>query len=391
MLTTQSQKVDAVEEKVSILAGVDLLNHLGIEIIESDEQIGVGRATVSKSQTEKIAVHAHHFGRCGGFEIIDSVTARNALLDLKNIVLKDSQRSSKKISVPFNQDIADTLKKVNAANLESNVQWFSNFHTRYHNGSTANDHVYQLKRKIEDLIQSSSNPYASVDLISHQNTRQNSLRVRLAGKTRPSEIIVLGAHYDSINSNGFFPSPSARAPGADDNASGSSNLIEALRILLGKPQTERTIEIFFYAAEEGGLIGSSQIASQYKNAGVDVIGVLQLDMTLFPGSGVFTIGSMTDFTSQWMRDYMAEINKHYLHAKIVEDKCGYGCSDHASWYRQGYSTIMPFEATFNDMNSDLHTTRDVISEKLNFEHSAMFTKLALAIALDLGNSTLRAP
>lgn len=181
------------------------------------------------------------------------------------------------------------------------------------------------------------------------------------------------------------------APGADDNASGSANLIEALRILMTRPQPERTIDIFWYAAEEQGLLGSAEIAKQYKAEKKDVIAVLQLDMTLFPGSGELVIGSMTDFTSAWLRDYLKAVNETYLHARIVEDRCGYGCSDHASWSRQGYPALMPFEATFKASNKNIHTSKDIISPALSFKHSAVYSKIALVMALDLGNSTARQP
>ena len=98
---------------------------------------------------------------------------------------------------------------------------------------------------------------------------------------------------------------------------------------------------------------------------------------------------MTDFTSAWLRGYLVDLNDMYIKAKIINDKCGYGCSDHASWHKQGYPTIMPFEATFSGMNSNIHTARDVINPDSSFQHAAIFSKIALAIALDLGNSTLR--
>lgn len=31
---------------------------------------------------------------------------------------------------------------------------------------------------------------------------------------------------------------------------------------------------------------------------------------------------------------------------IAESKCGYGCSDHASWTSAGYSSVFPFESKF---------------------------------------------
>ena len=161
--------------------------------------------------------------------------------------------------------------------------------------------------------------------------------------------------------------------------------------MMTKAQPKRTVEFFWYAGEESGLLGSAEIAKQYKADKKDVVAVLQLDMTLFPGSGELVIGSMTDFTSSWLRDYLKAANETYIHARIVDDKCGYGCSDHASWNRQGYPALMPFEATFRKSNKNIHTTRDVISPESNFKHSAAYTKIALVMGMDLANSTARQP
>ncbi|MNL59180.1 Bacterial leucyl aminopeptidase precursor [compost metagenome] len=101
--------------------------------------------------------------------------------------------------------------------------------------------------------------------------------------------------------------------------------------------------------------------------------------------------SMTDFTSSWLRDYVKEINAIYLGIKLIDDKCGYGCSDHASWYRQGYPTVMPSESTMRAMNSNIHTSRDVVGPTSNFRHSAMYAKLAVVFGMDLANSSARQP
>ncbi|MCB0412511.1 MAG: aminopeptidase, partial [Bdellovibrionales bacterium] len=55
----------------------------------------------------------------------------------------------------------------------------------------------------------------------------------------------------------------------------------------------------------------------------------------------------------------------------------------ASWYRQGFDTVFPFESTANDRNRKIHTAKDVINDSSSFEHSLMFSKLALAFAMEL--------
>src|SRR5262245_24279885 len=67
----------------------------------------------------------------------------------------------------------------------------------------------------------------------------------IPGTVHPDEIVVLGAHYDSINGSGA----SLTAPGADDNTSGSSGVVEMARILAASGPFERTIRLMTYCAE----------------------------------------------------------------------------------------------------------------------------------------------
>jgi leucyl aminopeptidase len=52
---------------------------------------------------------------------------------------------------------------------------------------------------------------------------------------------------------------------------------------------------------------------------------------------------------------------------------------------------MPFEATFRASNKKIHTSNDVISPDSNFKHSAVYTKIAVVMGMDLANSTARQP
>lgn len=371
-----------------VLADLELLKESAIKPAEESSDLGIGLAQIYPLQEQQLSRNAHKKNRCGGFEVIPAPSrSRPALSHLLKEIRKTTHvASSNPVQILKKNEIENAINEVSEENLKNWVSWFSSFSTRNHRSPDANKHVTQLKNKITELLKNSSIPY-QIDLVDHRATIQKSIRVRLPGKTATDEIIILGAHMDSINQMDFIGFN--KAPGADDNASGSSNLLEALRILSQKDQLDRTIEFFWYAGEEGGLLGSSEIAKDYKTANKKVIAVLQLDMTMFPGSGEFVLGSMTDFTDTALRQYFYELNKIYVGARVVEDQCGYACSDHASWFRQGYATLMPFEAAFNDMNRKLHTENDLISSNTSFRHAAMFSKFALAIAMDLGTSHTR--
>lgn len=374
-----------------IYADLRDLNALGIEVLAKDDASQVGYAIITPEMEARIQERAHQVGKCGGFESLAPSTGsflNDPIAELQKLgerVQKDQMYEMaplKMVSVPKNEVITNALAELSEDNLRDTVQWLSSFPNRNNKGTTPNVHVEQMKAKIEQLLQTSKVPY-EISLIDHVQTKQKSIRVRLEGSTKPEEVIVVGAHLDSINQS-FFGNKNA--PGADDNASGSANVLDVLRVVSQKSQPQRSVEFFWYAGEESGLLGSAEIAQQYKKAQKNVIAVLQLDMTLFPGSGELVLGSMTDFTSPWLRDYLKSINGTYINVQILEDKCGYGCSDHASWYRQGYPTLMPFEATMRAMNNKIHTANDIITPQMSFKHSLAFSKIALVFVMDLANS-----
>jgi leucyl aminopeptidase len=373
----------------AILADASLLKEAGIPSLRTESLTKVSYAQITAEQEIALSRLAHEHGKCGGFEALpfQGVQAQSPLLTSAFGQLADQELKNRRYiasskafeTMQPKPEITAAVSEVSEDQLRQTVNLLAAFNDRTYNGSRPNEGVEAMRTRITDVLKGATLP-VQVDVIKHQGISQNSLRARIVGSTRPNEIVVLGGHLDSINQEWFG---SGQAPGADDNASGSSNILEALRILSHQKQPERTIEFFWYAGEEGGLLGSAEIAQDYKSEKKDVVGVMQLDMTLYAGSGQFVLGSMTDFTSAWLRSYFENINTLYIKAKIVNDKCGYGCSDHASWNRQGYPALMPFEATFNDMNHNLHTSNDVVDSNSNFTHSAMFAKIAVAYAMDL--------
>eukprot|EP01062_Namystynia_karyoxenos_P036638 TRINITY_DN2669_c0_g1_i1.p1 TRINITY_DN2669_c0_g1~~TRINITY_DN2669_c0_g1_i1.p1 ORF type:complete len:470 (+),score=79.77 TRINITY_DN2669_c0_g1_i1:76-1410(+) len=81
----------------------------------------------------------------------------------------------------------------------------------------------------------------------------------LKGSAHPEKVIVAGAHYDSRSTDNT--SPTQRAPGADDNASGTSAMLEIARVIhaLGL-KLEYTLRLCAFSGEEQGLLGSRALA-----------------------------------------------------------------------------------------------------------------------------------
>lgn len=152
----------------------------------------------------------------------------------------------------------------------------------------------------------------TVEMFPHAAFPQKSVIVKVPGRT--DRTVIVGGHLDSVNSANRT---GGRAPGVDDNGTGSFMILDALRVLLsdsefGPSKLENTIEFHWYAAEEGGLRGSQDIFTQYANAGRDVWAMLQQDMvgytkaTLDAGKPE-SFGLITDFTSAPLNEYLSRV------------------------------------------------------------------------------------
>ncbi|KXN68645.1 Zn-dependent exopeptidase, partial [Conidiobolus coronatus NRRL 28638] len=93
----------------------------------------------------------------------------------------------------------------------------SNFHTRFYNTTTGYEAALFIKSHAQKILENYKGK-SIVEEYAH-TWKQPSIIVRLPGTKHPDEIVILGAHLDSINQkNPEF----GRSPGADDDGSGSA-------------------------------------------------------------------------------------------------------------------------------------------------------------------------
>jgi len=94
----------------------------------------------------------------------------------------------------------------------------------------------------------------------------------IRGETKPDEVVMIGAHYDSWHAG----------TGATDNGAGSAVMIEVMRILKATHiKLNRTVRIGLWSGEEQGLLGSRAYVKEHfgtEGAGKDKFDVyLNLD------------------------------------------------------------------------------------------------------------------
>jgi len=285
----------------------------------------------------------------------------------------------------YNYITTKLIPMAKVADLEEFNNGLTTFFNRYY---TTNDGVKAAEYIRDTFVKySAGRSDISISLFPH-SWAQPSVIAKILGKKNPEQVIIIGAHEDSIAGGA-----NSRAPGADDDASGTSTVLEIFKILANDPQfvPDITVEFHTYAAEEVGLRGSDAIASQYQKNQVKVVAMLQFDMTFFTPTGKTpTVGMITDYTNVGLTEFIRQLIGTYLTIGFVNSKCGYGCSDHASWNKYGYYAAFPFETSFAQSNPYIHTQNDVIA-MLNLNHGLQYVRLGLAFATELGFNECTSP
>lgn len=179
-----------------------------------------------------------------------------------------------------------------------------------------------------------------------------------------NEYIVLGAHYDHLGLGG----PSSKSEkknaihyGADDNASGTSALLEiAEKIASQKHKLKRSVIFIAFGAEEQGLLGSKYFVenptvplSQIKlMINMDMVGRMNNEKHVYMGgAGTFPDGV------NFMKTLGESLNlTPIVHAGSV------GGSDHVSFYRKNISVL----GMHTGGHPQYHTPEDTI-DLINFK------------------------
>jgi len=273
--------------------------------------------------------------------------------------------------------VDELLPELEWTNMKASVTALSAFYTRYYKSDTGkqaaewvhNQFIQNSANRKDITVHYFEHPFAMPSVIARMEGSQGDI-----GATR----IILGAHEDSVGRTA-----TGRSPGADDDASGTSTVLEVFRVLAESGyKPDRTVEFHAYSAEEGGLLGSQAIASEYASLDIVVEAMMQLDMTMYGANASQTIGILTDYVSPELTQFIRLVANAYSDYPHENTKCGYGCSDHASWNRYGYRSSMPFETIFSKSNPYIHSVDDTIS-RINFSRGIEFAKIAIGYIVEL--------
>lgn len=227
-----------------------------------------------------------------------------------------------------------------------------------------------------------------------------NLEAERIGTSLAREIVVVGAHYDSVFGT----------RGANDNASGVAGILEVAR-LLATEELSRTVRFVAFVNEEPpffmtGDMGSRVYASRSRRRGEDIVAMLSIETIgyysevsgsqnypfpfsyFYPTTANF-IGFIGNFSSRRLvRRAIGTFREHTRFPSeglaAPEWVTGVGWSDHWSFWQEGYPAIMVTDTALFRYDH-YHTPQDT-PDKLDYARTARVVTGLTRVVADLAGS-----
>lgn len=198
----------------------------------------------------------------------------------------------------------------------------------------------------------------------------------------PDEYIIIASHYDHPD-----------GPGADDNASGTSGVLECARIL-SQYSFKRTILYIPFNCEELWMRGSYPFAQKCAREDMNILGVFDFDMIGFwpgPEYGEVTMYSGYSYISERLFDYYQNVANLYIpemptYRFTAMDSYG---GDHMCFNIHEYPALYIGDIEYHTQNIHYHHPSDTIGAGVNcFALAEGFVKAVIAATAELADGWL---
>ena len=271
------------------------------------------------------------------------------------------RRISAPVSLPgtdrgYDDAVADIVASVEEDSILAITQHLEDYQTRYSSTDNFDTACNWMESRFEAYGLAAEQQTFSMGSYDCQNVIAEQPGVEDSAK-----IYIICGHLDSTS-----PYPTTDAPGADDNGSGSTGVLEAARVMSGY-DFKYTVRYIAFGGEEQGLYGSDYYAEQASAAGDDILGVVNMDMVYYGPPGNDQLWVVYDTQSTGLGLAMDAITDTYVPAleKDVEYNPGMTASDHASFWQEGYAALLNIEVEVYS-NPYYHQTSDILDNYLEY-------------------------
>jgi len=180
------------------------------------------------------------------------------------------------------------------------------------------------------------------------------------GTVNASKIVIVGAHYDCRMNN--LNDINARAPGANDDGSGTATLLEIARIIGSNSiKLPYTLRLIAFSGEEQGLYGSTFYANRARQLNWDIIAMIQGDMIAYQrDANVLGLDLTSRLTTPELNAELTQIIKQYVPELTLGSNTGC-CSDQQPFFNNGYRASALIHAGSAGADPQYHQTGDVVT------------------------------
>ncbi|MBN1981344.1 MAG: M28 family peptidase [Chitinivibrionales bacterium] len=284
-------------------------------------------------------------------------------------------------SRPFQDAVKQAVALVSKDSLRSYVTKLQNFSSRKAS-SNSKEVTPWLEAKFRELGAD------SVFTQAVSNSGPNVIAIVKGQKHDPKRYCLIGAHLD-----GAYSGPPAA--GADDNASGTAAVLEAVRVL-STMNFENTVRCAAFNSEESGIAGSKVTAAAAKSSGDKIIGgMINYDMIGYkkttPTIFIHYDKNKAAGNEEFAKLFKETAEKYVTLTMTLTPSSGImSLSDHSSFWSNGYVAFMAIETKERDgLCTNYHQAGDLLDNSGGLNDSELMTNTTRAAIANL--ATLAVP
>jgi hypothetical protein len=176
----------------------------------------------------------------------------------------------------------------------------------------------------------------------------------IPGSTRPDDVYVVCAHYDSISERS-----ADLAPGAEDNGTGAAGVLELARVFV-EHRPAATIRFVAFSGEEQGLVGSFEYVNKLRANGQlsRVKGAINMDMIGFTRDADLDVLLESGANGVALVSALEASAAEHTDLRVVTSFDPFG-SDHVPFIQNGVPAVLTIENDW-DQYPGYHRTSDTI-------------------------------
>jgi len=204
----------------------------------------------------------------------------------------------------------------------------------------------------------------------------------MRGTRFPNQYVIVGAHLDCRNRD--LADSTGRAPGANDDGSGSAAILQIAKAIFDTQASfESTVSLHLYCGEEQGLVGSRALSREAAAGNMNIIGMFQADMIAYQAYPEPQCAFVNRYTNTQLTNYAKQMASLYV-PEIRQVDTSACCSDHQSYYEQGYPSVGLVEGGGYTVDVEYHAVGDVVDrDRYSLNQMRSITRVLAASAADL--------